>query len=50
MDMVNAMLLSYSVLEDLWEEALLLAYFILNRIAFKDGNTTPYELWKRRAP
>ena len=26
--------------------ALLAAYFILNKISFKDENKTPFELWK----
>ena len=50
MDMINAMLLSFGVPKNLWEEAMLLACFILNRIPLKDCNTTPYELWKGRAP
>lgn len=47
MDMVNAMLLSPGVPENLWGEALLSACFILNSIPFKDHSITPYELLKK---
>ncbi|KAI5350367.1 hypothetical protein L3X38_003258 [Prunus dulcis] len=50
MDMVNSMLLSSGLPENLWGEAMLTACFILNRITLKDNEKTPYELWKRRSP
>jgi len=43
MNMVNCMLLSSGALERLWGEALLSAYFILNRVPQRDSNVTPYE-------
>ena len=46
LDMVNSMILSSGVSQNLWGEALLSACFILNRIPFKDKNETPYEIWK----
>ena len=49
-DMVNAILSSSSVPENLWEEALLSACFILNRIPFKGRSHTPYEFWKGKSP
>ncbi|KAI5333799.1 hypothetical protein L3X38_023931 [Prunus dulcis] len=50
MDMVNSMLLSSGLPENLWGEVMLIACFILNRITLKDNEKTPYELWKRRSP
>jgi len=48
--MVNCMLLSSGVPENLWEKALLSSCFILNRVLQKDFDVTPYEYWKRRTP
>ena len=50
MDMVNSMLLSSGLPENLWGEAILSASFILNRIIIKDKEKTPYEIWKGRVP
>lgn len=50
MDMVNAMILSSGVPENLWGEALLSACYILNRIPNKKDLITPYEHWKVRTP
>jgi len=50
MDMVNCMLLSSGAPANLWGEALLSAYFILNRVPQRDSDITPYERWKRRTP
>ncbi|CAL8089132.1 unnamed protein product [Prunus armeniaca] len=50
MDMVNSMLLSSGLPENLWGEAMLTACFILNGITLKDNEKTPYELWKGRSP
>jgi len=44
------MLLSLSVPNNLWGEALLSAYFILNRIPKTDSDVTPYEHLKERTP
>ena len=43
MEIVNYMLLSLGIPENLWREALLSAYFILNRVFQKDSDVTPYE-------
>ena len=49
-DMVNSMLINSGVPENLWGEALLTACYILNRIPFKQNDSTPYEIWKKRKP
>ena len=48
--MVNAMLISSGLSENLWEEDLLSSCFILNRIPSKASDKTPYKLWKGRTP
>nr|GFA35690.1 zinc finger, CCHC-type [Tanacetum cinerariifolium] len=49
-EMVNSML-SYSGLsEGFWREAMLTAYYLLNRIPNKRNKTTPYELWYKKRP
>ena len=50
MDMVNSMLISYGLTENLWGEAILSACFILNRITIRENEKTPYEIWKKRVP
>ena len=50
MNMVNSMLISSRVPKNLWEEALVSACHILNRIPFKHNDLTPYEIWKKRKP
>lgn len=50
MDMVNSMLINLGAPENLWWEAVLAAYYILNRIPFKNSNKIPFELWKGRTP
>ncbi|GKE41266.1 zinc finger, CCHC-type containing protein [Tanacetum coccineum] len=48
--MVNFML-SYSGLsEGFWGEAMLTAYYLLNRVPNKRNKTTPYELWYKKRP
>ncbi|TYK04655.1 ty1-copia retrotransposon protein [Cucumis melo var. makuwa] len=49
-EMMNAMLLSSSLSDNMWGEAVLSAYFILNKIPHKRLDKTPYELWKGHAP
>ena len=44
MDMINSMLINSDVLENLWEEALMATYYILNRIPFKNSNKTAYTI------
>nr|GEU55374.1 hypothetical protein [Tanacetum cinerariifolium] len=49
-EMVNSML-SYSGLsEGFWEEAMLTACYLLNRVTNKRNKTTPYELWYKKRP
>nr|GEY22687.1 zinc finger, CCHC-type [Tanacetum cinerariifolium] len=49
-EMVNSML-SYSGLsEGFWGEAMLTAYYLLNRVPNKRNKTTPYELWYKKRP
>ena len=50
MNIVNCMLLSSGAPENLWGEAILSAYFILNRVPQRDSDVTPYECWKGRTP
>ena len=49
-EMMNAMLLSSGLQQNLWGEAILSANYVLNRIPHKKTNNTPYELWKGRPP
>ena len=48
--MVNAILISSGLPENLWGEALLSSYFMLNKIPVKDSGKILYEVWKDRAP
>nr|KYP31709.1 Retrovirus-related Pol polyprotein from transposon TNT 1-94 [Cajanus cajan] len=50
LDMINAMLISSGLPDNLWGEALFTACHILNRIPYKNSDKTPYELWKNRKP
>ncbi|KAA0063949.1 ty1-copia retrotransposon protein [Cucumis melo var. makuwa] len=49
-EIMNAMLLSSGLSDNMWGEAVLSACFILNRIPHKRLDKTPYELWKEHAP
>ncbi|KAL0555831.1 hypothetical protein IC582_004332 [Cucumis melo] len=49
-EMMNAMLLSFNLSDNMWGEAVLSACFVLNRIPHKRLDKTPYELWKGHAP
>ena len=44
-EMMNAMLLSSGLPQNLWGEAILSANYVLNRIPHKKSYSTPYELW-----
>ena len=48
--MMNAMLLSSGLPQNLWGEAILSANYVFNRILHKKTNSTLYELWKGRPP
>ena len=49
-EMMNALLLSSGLPQNLWGEAILSANYILHRIPHKKTNKSPYELWKGRRP
>jgi len=48
--MMNVILVSSSLSDNMWGEAILTACFILNRVPHKKLFLTPYELWKGYAP
>ena len=48
--MMNVMLISLRLPQNLWGKALLSANYILNRLPHKKLDKTPYELWKGRSP
>jgi len=45
-EIMNAMLISLGLPDNMWGKAILTAYFILNKIPYKKLDQTPYELWK----
>ena len=49
-DMMNAMLISFGLPQNLWGEAILSANYILNKLPRKKTKKTPYELWKGKMP
>uniref|UniRef100_A0A2N9F9L9 Integrase catalytic domain-containing protein n=1 Tax=Fagus sylvatica TaxID=28930 RepID=A0A2N9F9L9_FAGSY len=49
-EMMNAMLISSGLPQNLWGEAILSANYILNKLPQKKLDKTPYELWKGRTP
>jgi len=49
-EMMNAMLISSGLPQNLWGDAILSANYILNKIPHKKTNLTPYELWKGHRP
>ncbi|GJZ72331.1 retrovirus-related pol polyprotein from transposon TNT 1-94 [Tanacetum coccineum] len=49
-EMVNAMLISSGLSQDMWGEAILTATYLLNKIPCKEKEETPYELWMGRKP
>jgi hypothetical protein len=49
-NMVNAMLLNAKLPNNLWDEALLTACYIHNRVLYKKLNISPYEAWNGRKP
>ncbi|KAK9052683.1 hypothetical protein SSX86_029313 [Deinandra increscens subsp. villosa] len=49
-EMMNAMLISSGLSEDMWGEAILSANYLLNKIPLKNKDVTPYELWMGREP
>ena len=49
-DMMNVMLISFGLPQNLWGEAILSANYILNKLPKKKTKKTPYELWKGKTP
>ena len=49
-ELMNSMLLSSSLSNNMWGEAVLSACYILNRVPHKNFDKTSYELWKGFAP
>ena len=49
-EMMNVMLISLRLPQNLWGEALLSANYILNKLPHKKLDKTPYSLWKGRSP
>ncbi|GFP97577.1 retrovirus-related pol polyprotein from transposon tnt 1-94 [Phtheirospermum japonicum] len=49
-EMMNALLISSGLPQNMWGEAVLTANYILNKIPLKGRDETPYELWKGRKP
>ena len=48
--MMNSMLLSSSLSDNMWGKAVLSTCYILNRVLHKKLDKTSYELWKGFAP
>lgn len=48
--MMNVMLLSSGLSDNIWEEVVLSACFILNQVHHRKLDKTPYERWKGYAP
>ena len=48
--MMNAMLISYSLPQNMWGEAILSSNYLLNKVPKKKEENTPYELWKGMKP
>ena len=49
-EMMNAMLLSFGLSQNMWGEAILSANYLLNKVSQNNERKTPYELWKGRQP
>ena len=49
-EMMNALLLSFGLPQNLWGEAVLIATQILNRVPYSKTQIIPYEKWKGRKP
>jgi transposase InsO family protein len=49
-EMMNAMLISSGLPQNMWGEAILSANHILNKIPHKTKDQTPYEMWKGHKP
>ena len=49
-EMMNTMLISFSLPQNMWGEAILSANYFLNKVLKKKAEKTPYELWRGRQP
>ena len=49
-EMMNSLLVSASAPNNLWDEAILSACHLQNRISYKKTDKIPYESWKGHAP
>ena len=49
-EMMNAILTSFGLPQNMWREAILSANYLLNKVPRKNEQKTPYELWKGRQP
>ena len=47
-EMMNGMLISCDLPQNMWGEAVLTANYLLNKVPKKKAEKTPYDLWKRR--
>ena len=45
-EMMNAMLISSGLPQNMWGEAFLYTNYLLNKVSKKKAEKTPYELWK----
>lgn len=50
MNIANSMVLRFGALENLWEETILFACYILNRVVVKENMKTTHESWESRVP
>ena len=48
--MMNAMLISSGLPQNMWGEAILSNNYLLKKVPRKKEEKTPYELWKRKRP
>ena len=48
--MMNAMLISSGLPQNMWGETILSANYLLNKVPKKKAEKTPYELWKGMKP
>lgn len=49
-EMMNVMLISSGLFDNMWGEAILSATYVLNKVPHKKLDKTPYELWKGYRP
>ena len=49
-EMMNALLISSGLPQNLWGESILTANYLLNKLPHKKLEKTPYELWKGKSP